>query len=657
MFKKVLIANRGEIACRIIQSCRRLGLSPIAVYSESDRNALHAELADTAWPIGGSQPRESYLAIDAILAAARASGAEAVHPGYGFLSEQADFARQVIRAGLVFVGPDPETIEQMGSKRAAKALMETVGVPVVPGYAGADQDPAHLMDQARSIGFPLLIKAVHGGGGRGMRLVREAGEFAAALESAQRESLASFGDGSVLLERYIENPRHIEVQVLGDRHGRIVHLFERECTLQRRYQKVWEECPSSLAPGESREALLEAALRAAHAVHYVGAGTVEFVVGRTGEFHFLEMNTRLQVEHPVTELVTGLDLVALQLEIASGRPIPFRQEEIRCLGHAIEVRLYAENPQKDFLPTAGRLARLDLPDAIRVDTGYRAGDEIGTDYDALIAKLITHGTTRAASLATLTQALQATWVTPLETNLPLLEGLARHPDVAAGVVDTGFIATHLAELIAEPPPTLHHYAALAWATTRTTETSDPSPWGVRDAFRMGLLPITLRFEGPTGAFKLQVASSRDPRSLHLILDDAEHRVEARWLAPETLWIAVDGISRTGRVRRAHNRLRIDFETGAVNFATPIDCASPERRAESGRDRLVSPFPGRVVKIPVEVDQRVDTDAPLVIIEGMKMEYTLRAPHPGRIRALTCEEGTAVAMDQLLIELDPDPVVP
>ncbi|MHB1544168.1 MAG: acetyl/propionyl/methylcrotonyl-CoA carboxylase subunit alpha [Gammaproteobacteria bacterium] len=657
MFSRVLIANRGEIACRIIQSCHKLGLTAIAVYSEADRYARHIELADEAWPIGESAPSQSYLSVDAILEAARRSRAEAIHPGYGFLSEQAEFARRVMHAGLVFVGPDPDTIEQMGSKRAAKALMETVGVPVVPGYAGDNQDPVFLAAQAQSIGFPLLIKAVHGGGGRGMRLVREIGELPAALESARREALASFGDGSLLLERYIETPRHIEVQILGDRHGRVVHLFERECTLQRRYQKVWEESPSSLPAGESREALLQAALHAARAVRYVGAGTVEFVVDRSGAFHFLEMNTRLQVEHPVTEFVTGLDLVALQFEIAAGHPIPFRQEDVRCEGHAIEVRLYAENPQKDFLPTAGRLDRLDLPDIIRVDTGYRTGDRVGTDYDTLIAKLIAQGPTRAACLAKLVRALAATWVAPLATNLPLLEGLARNPEVAQAHVDTGFITTHLAELILTPEPTLHHLAALAWATTRAWEIDDSSPWGVRDAFRIGHLPATLNFTGPRGPFALTIRSGQDPGSWHLGLDGVEHPVETRWLTPESLWVAVEGCARTGHARRLRNRLRIDFGTDAVDFETHFDDTRPTRPIEQDAGRLVSPFPGRIVKITVCANQAVAAGSPLVIIEGMKMEYTLRAPYPGRIRTVSCEEGAAVAMDQPLMELDPDLVTP
>lgn len=654
MFKKVLIANRGEIACRIIQSCRKLGLSPVAVFSEADRHARHVELADEAFAIGGAAPGQSYLSIDAILEAARQSGAEAIHPGYGFLSEQAEFARRVIQAGLVFVGPDPDTIEQMGSKQAAKALMASVGVPVVPGYAGDEQDLGQLAEHARAIGFPLLIKAVHGGGGRGMRLVREFHELEAALEGARREALTSFGNGALLLERYIDSPRHIEVQILGDRHGQIVHLFERECTLQRRYQKVWEEAPSSLVSSKSRSALLEAALRAAHAVHYVGAGTVEFVVDPQGDFHFLEMNTRLQVEHPVTEFVTGLDLVTLQFDIAAGQPIPFRQEDVRCEGHAIEVRLYAENPEKDFLPTAGPIDRLDLPETIRVDTGYRMGDRLGTDYDTLIAKLIVHAPTRPACLAKLERALADTWIAPLATNLPLLAGLARDPEVARAHVDTGFIAAHLRALIASPQPTPHHLSALVSATTQVAATGDPSPWGLHDAFRMGHLPVTLAYRGPEGPFSITIRAGRDPGSWRLTWAGVEHAVETRWLAPENVWVNVDGQSRTGRVHRAGRLCRVVFDTKAVEFETldeevPTGGATPQ---ETGR--LTSPFPGRVVKIPVHLNERVAAGAPLVIIEGMKMEYTLRAPYPGQVRTLSCEEGVAVGMDQPLIELEPEP---
>ncbi|HET7177001.1 MAG TPA: acetyl-CoA carboxylase biotin carboxylase subunit, partial [Gammaproteobacteria bacterium] len=434
MFKKILIANRGEIACRVIKTCRRLGIKTVAVYSDPDRHALHVEMADEAVHIGPARAAESYLDASRILAAAKATGAEAVHPGYGFLSENEDFAKACKKAGIVFIGPTPEAIDLMGSKSAAKALMEKAGVPVTPGYHGDKQDLKTLETEAKRIGYPLLIKAVAGGGGKGMRIVRAETEFQEALDGAKREAKAAFGDDHVLIEKYLEQPRHIEFQVFGDAHGGAVHLFERECSLQRRFQKVVEETPSPFLDAAMRRKMGEAAVAAAKAVNYVNAGTIEFIVGRDKSFYFMEMNTRLQVEHPITEETTGVDLVEWQLIVAAGGKLPLSQDQIKQKGHAIEVRLYAENADKGFLPAPGRVDVFAPAEGaqVRVDTGVRSGDEIGIFYDPMIAKLTVRGKDRAEAIGHLRAALAQTAVFGLTTNLPLLRGIARHPEFAAG---------------------------------------------------------------------------------------------------------------------------------------------------------------------------------------------------------------------------------
>ncbi len=654
MFRKVLIANRGEIACRIIQTCRRLGLISVAVYSEADRGSLHTLLADEAWPIGPAAPAESYLSIDRLLEAARQSGADAVHPGYGFLSEQADFARRLEEAGLVFVGPRPETIALMGSKREAKALMAQKGIPVVPCYDGTGTDLAAFEQAAARIGFPLLVKAVFGGGGRGMRLVRNPGELADALAGARREAESSFGDGALLLERYIEHPRHIEVQILGDQHGHQIHLFERECTLQRRYQKVWEEAPSSLVGTSARAELLEAALQAARAVDYRGAGTVEFVVGPEGDFYFLEMNTRLQVEHPVTETVTGLDLVALQFEIAAGRPLPIRQEEVRCEGHAIEVRLYAEDPARGFLPTAGPIDCFTLAPDLRVDQGFRAGDRLGTDYDALIAKLIVGGPDRAAALSRMREALARSWVGPLPTNLTLLAGLAAHPTVALGRVDTGFIADRLDELLAPQPVLPHHWAALVWSLLHPPgDGSSRPPWQSSDGFRVGGLAIRL-FVEHGGEDRTLVVRPLEAGAWRLECDEGNYRVEGRIRDAETVMIGVEGEFHPVHLLRADDRIHIACRGIAQVFTLRT---GPRAEGSGGADSFtagcVSPFPGRILEIRVKPGAQVVAGEALMVLEGMKIEYTVKAQRAGRIGSLLCTVGEAVAMDQPLLVFEED----
>ncbi|MDH5255749.1 MAG: ATP-grasp domain-containing protein [Gammaproteobacteria bacterium] len=472
MFGKLLIANRGEIACRIARTARRLGIRTVAVHSSADAGTLHVQLADEAVAIGPAPARDSYLRADAVIAAARATGAGAIHPGYGFLAENADFATACAAAGLVFVGPSVEAIRAMGSKSAAKTLMAAAGIPVVPGYHGDDQSDARLAAEAAVIGYPVLLKAVAGGGGKGMRIVGAPGELPAALAAARREAGAAFGDDRMLVEKYLASPRHLEVQVFGDREGRLVHLFERDCSVQRRHQKVLEEAPAPGLSAGQREALCRLAVDAARAVSYVGAGTVEFIAGPDGQCFFMEMNTRLQVEHPVTEFITGLDLVEWQLRVAAGEPLPLTQEQITLSGHAIEVRLCAEDPARDFLPATGTLAELAFPAAdsgVRVDAGVQAGDAIGIHYDPLLAKLIVHGPDRRTALRRLQAALAGTRVAGVRTNLAFLAALAAHPVFAAGGVDTGFIATHRAELL-EPVP------------ARAGSVADP--WAARDGWRM-----------------------------------------------------------------------------------------------------------------------------------------------------------------------------
>ncbi len=502
MFSRVLIANRGEIACRIIRTCRRLGIQTVAVFSEADAGAQHVRQADVAYPIGGPRPQDSYLRSDAIIDAAKKSGAQAIHPGYGFLSENADFAEACETAGIVFIGPSAESMRKMGSKAGAKELMAGHGVPVVPGYTGADQDPALLAREAQRIGFPLMIKAAHGGGGKGMRIVRKAGEFAANLESCQREAKNAFGRDRVLLERYIETPRHIEFQIFGDSHGNVIHLNERECSAQRRYQKVLEETPSPFLTPELRTRMGDAAIAAGRALGYVNAGTVEFIVGPGADFYFMEINTRLQVEHPVTEMVLHQDLVELQLRVAAGEALPgslMRNKSVPADGHAIELRLYAEDPQQGFLPGSGRLERLRLPapdEHVRIDAGVIEGDTVTIFYDPMIAKLIVWDQTREDALQRMREALMQCDVVGPRSNIDFLERLVRHTAVIEGRIDTGYLDRHLDEFLddgKDANPVALFAAASAWLlheelrSARTAASSgDPhSPWARTDGWRLG----------------------------------------------------------------------------------------------------------------------------------------------------------------------------
>ena len=622
MIASLLIANRGEIARRIIRTARRMAVRTIAVYSEADARAPHVREADAAVCIGPAPAAQSYLRAAAILAAAKAQGAEAIHPGYGFLSENAAFAEAVTAAGLVWVGPPPAAIRAMGLKDAAKSLMAKAGVPVTPGYLGEDQSETRLKAEADRIGYPVLIKAVAGGGGKGMRKVERGAEFEAALQSARREAKAAFGDDRVLLETYVNRPRHIEVQVFGDAHGQVVHLFERDCSLQRRHQKVIEEAPAPGMSPQVRAAVCGAAVKAAQAVGYVGAGTVEFIADaseglRADRVWFMEMNTRLQVEHPVTEAVTGVDLVEWQLRVASGEPLPLAQDQIRLTGHAIEARLYAENPAAGFLPSTGRLSHFRLPEhSVRVDGGVEEGGEITPFYDPMIAKLIAHAPDRDAAAAGLARACAEVEVWPVKTNAGFLARCLADPDFVAGAVDTGFIEARLEALIpsAEPPPEV--LATAAALAVRDADDGEPSPWTALTGFRLnaaGVRRVTLQLDGQAIPVELDGAAKPLP------------------------WVRVG--PRT-----------IVFDAGQAFAFGGSDGGSGA--AEGGGDGVIrSPMPGRIVAVQAKAGQAVERGAPLVTLEAMKMEHVLTAPFDGTVAELAAEVGAQVSEGAILARLD------
>jgi 3-methylcrotonyl-CoA carboxylase alpha subunit len=660
LFGKILIANRGEIACRVIRTARRLGIATVAVYSQADQHALHVELADEAWPIGPPPARESYLNIDAILDAARRSGAEAVHPGYGFLSENAEFAEACAVAGIAFIGPPAAAIRAMGSKAAAKALMARSGVPLVPGYHGEDQDPEHLADEAERIGFPVLIKAAAGGGGRGMRVVAGAGEFAAALAAAKREAAAAFGDDCMLIEKYLEQPRHIEIQIFADSHGNAVHLFERDCSIQRRYQKVIEEAPAPDLDAKRRAAMGKAAVAAARAVGYVGAGTVEFVTERE-RFYFIEMNTRLQVEHPVTEMVTGLDLVEWQLRVAAGETLPVDRLDLALRGHAVEARLYAEDPERGFLPQTGTLHQLRLPpaDIARVDTGVRQGDTVTPFYDALIAKIIVWGEDRPAALKRLRRALAETAVLGVVTNLGLLTRIAAHPEFAAAAIDTGFIERYRDVLLPghrrAPAPALSAAAvarllgrALA-ANGAAVNSADPnSPWAHIEGWRLsgkGHHELVFR----DGTEERTVIAT--PRAGEWLLRVGEETISAfgERRPDGSLTVALDGIRGRATVLE-HGAETGVFLAGENWRLAEIDPLAAREGDDPGAGRLTAPMPGRVTQLLVETGDTVRRGEPLMIIEAMKMEHTVAAPVDGTVEAVRFTVGDLVEEGSELITL-------
>ena len=644
MFERILIANRGEIACRVMRTARSLGVEVVAVYSDADRDAAHVAMADVAVHIGGSAPSDSYLRGEAIITAALETGAEAIHPGYGFLSENPDFVEAVEAAGLVFIGPSADAIRAMGLKDAAKKLMEEAGVPVVPGYHGSNQDPVHLSGAADTIGYPVLIKAVAGGGGKGMRLVERPQDFADALESARGEARTAFGNADVLIEKFVEKPRHVEVQVFGDG-TRAVHLFERDCSLQRRHQKVIEEAPAPGMTPAMRAAMGQAAVRAAEAIGYSGAGTVEFIVDgsdglRADRFWFMEMNTRLQVEHPVTEAITGVDLVEWQLRVAAGEALPARQEELTISGHAFEARLYAEDVPKGFLPATGRLSHLAFPEGCRADSGVRAGDEISPFYDPMIAKVITHGPTRAVALRRLVRALEGTEVAGTVTNLGFLGALARHQGFARGDVDTGLIARDIETLVVAP---LAGPQETALAALAALDLLEGAPAEAGFALWQPLeRDVVLVSDGEEVVVRLRTlsATAHDLRVGETWV--AARRVDGQWRldGQPAPGVAVDG-----------TRITVFGQYGlAFDLVDPL-----ARDSAAGGDAALieAPMPGLVKAVFARAGQAVSKGDRLAVLEAMKMEHSLLAARDGVVAEVLVATGDQVSAGAALVRLEDD----
>jgi 3-methylcrotonyl-CoA carboxylase alpha subunit len=655
MFHTILIANRGEIACRVIRTARRLGIRCIAVYSEADRNSRHVRLADEAHLIGAAPARDSYLVADRIIDVARRAGAQAVHPGYGFLSENAAFADACAAAGLVFIGPPASSIRAMGSKAAAKALMGEAGVPLVPGYHGDAQDVSVFAAACEHIGYPVLIKASAGGGGKGMRVVDDPDALADAIAGARREALASFGDERILVEKFLLRPRHIEIQVFADTHGNCVSLFERDCSIQRRHQKVLEEAPAPGMSAARRQAMGDAAVAAARAVGYVGAGTVEFIA-EGDNFYFMEMNTRLQVEHPVTESITGLDLVEWQLRVAAGEKMPLPPDGLRIGGHAIEARLYAEDPSRDFLPSIGTLRHLRLPataEGVRVDAGVDQGDAITPYYDPMIAKLIVHAPDRPAAVARLRAALDECEVVGVRTNLDLLRAIAAEPDYATATVDTGFIARHPAVLRAEATEDETIILAAAALDTLAShvggvDPADPhSPWAIADAWRLngdGYQDLVLERNGHRTAARAHAAQDGAWR-----LELGAHAVLAS-LTPDgdAARLHLDGAIHRLRILPSPDG-RIVLLRGRNHDVRVIDPLAPPRLERSADGRLTAPIPARVTRVAVTVGDHVTKGGVLLTLEAMKMELSIAAPFDGVVGAVNVVVGDMVAEGSVLVE--------
>ncbi|TFF42112.1 acetyl/propionyl/methylcrotonyl-CoA carboxylase subunit alpha [Pseudomonas sp. RIT623] len=641
----LLVANRGEIACRVMRTAKAMGLTTVAVHSATDRDARHSREADIRVDLGGAKAADSYLVIDKLIAAAKASGAQAIHPGYGFLSENAGFARAIEQAGLTFLGPPACAIDAMGSKSAAKALMEAAGVPLVPGYHGEAQDLETFRAAAERIGYPVLLKASAGGGGKGMKVVEEESQLADALASAQREAQSSFGDARMLVEKYVLKPRHVEIQVFADQHGNCLYLNERDCSIQRRHQKVVEEAPAPGLSPELRQAMGEAAVRAAQAIGYVGAGTVEFLLDARGEFFFMEMNTRLQVEHPVTEAITGLDLVAWQIRVACGEALPISQAQVPLIGHAIEVRLYAEDPANEFLPATGTLAlyRESAPgEGRRVDSGVSEGDVVSPFYDPMLGKLIAWGQDREQARLRLLAMLDEFAIGGLKTNIAFLRRILAHPAFAEAELDTGFIPRHQDVLLPPPqelPAQFWEAAAEAWLQGEPAQLrqDDPaSPWTLRDGLRLGL---------PARS------------SVHLQCDGHEQAVALERSAPSTYCLEGeqlchdhDGLRRRYLAVRRGGTLYLQWqgELHAVSAHDPIAAAEASHSHQGG---LGAPMNGSIVRVLVEPGQVVEAGTALVVLEAMKMEHSIRAPHGGTVKALFCQEGDMVSEGTVLVELE------
>ncbi len=669
MFQTLLIANRGEIACRVAATARRLGMRTVAVYSDADADAQHVRACDQAVRIGGPEPRDSYLKIDAILEAARATGANAIHPGYGFLSENEHFARACEQAGIIFVGPPAQAIAAMGSKSAAKSLMEKAGVPLVPGYHGDNQDPDFLHQQADNIGYPVLIKASAGGGGKGMRIVEESGAFLEALRSCQREAASSFSDDRVLIERYITKPRHIEIQVFGDQHGEYVYLFERDCSVQRRHQKVIEEAPAPGMTPERRQAMGEAAIAAARAVNYVGAGTVEFIAEQDGRFYFMEMNTRLQVEHPVTELITGHDLVEWQLRVADGQPLPAKQDALSIHGHAIEVRIYAENPDKDFLPSIGTLRSLRYPahasftcGEVRIDSGVREGSVISPFYDPMIAKVITHGADREQARRRLIRTLADTQVAGVHTNKTFLQRLLGDEAFAQADLDTGLIPRRHDALFPrdqDVPASVLAFAACAVLTHQGmgAPSTNPDPWGVHDGWRLSG-DYDQKVHVQRGEQAHEILLQRRESQWQITLSHEQHAL--RWQAAQaadladtlTLRLWLGQTEYRAQVLRDGEHLQVaqegsDWTLSVVD--TLANAGTSSQEAHGGR--LTAPMPGKIIALNVGAGDSVKQGDVLLVMEAMKMEHSIQAPADGIVAELFFAVGDQVAEGAELVTME------
>jgi len=655
-FRSLLIANRGEIACRVIRTATAMGLRTVAVYSEADRDAMHVAMADEAVLLGPARARDSYLNIERVIDAARRSGAEAVHPGYGFLSENAEFAQACADAGLVFVGPTAAMMTAMGSKSGSKMLMEKAGVPLVPGYHGDAQDEPTLAKAADRIGFPVLIKASAGGGGRGMRIVGSPGELAGAITSAKREAKAAFGDDRLLIEKFVQNPRHIEVQIIGDSHGNLLSLFERECTLQRRHQKVVEEAPSPTLKDVQREAVCAAARKAAAAVNYVGAGTIEFVSDGRDVF-FIEMNTRLQVEHPVTELITGIDLVEWQLRVAFGEKLPLNQDQIKFNGHAIEARVYAENPHKNFMPSVGRIRTWRTPNqsnGLRIDAGYREGDAVSPHYDAMLAKVIAWAPTRDAAIERLNRGLEQTDIRGIVTNIPFLSALLTHPDVRANAIDTGFIERELNKLTPPraAPGDLELCAAVAailGEEQNAVRTEAHSPWRTAGWIPVGRRQRVFAFRDRQGAEqKITLKYGNGPAALSI---DAREFAFTYSPVDGGFELTLDGIkSHVLAVIEGHE-LYLRTRNGRFDLHW-VDPFGGETEEQVGEDKIVAPLPGTVVALLAQEGAKLEKGAAILTLEVMKMEQTLRAPFAGVLKLIKCRVGDIVQEGVELAEVEP-----
>ncbi|MCA1430525.1 MULTISPECIES: acetyl-CoA carboxylase biotin carboxylase subunit [unclassified Bradyrhizobium] len=645
-FFKVLVANRGEIALRVMRSARKLGLGVVAVYSDADRDALHVREADQAVRIGEALPAQSYLNIPAIIEAAKASGADAVHPGYGFLAENEAFARACKDAGLVFIGPSPQAIEAMGNKAGAKEIMKKAGVPIVPGYQGAEQGDEVMFAEAGKIGFPVMIKAVAGGGGRGMRLVTDAASFPEALRSARSEAKAAFGDAAVILERAIQNPRHIEIQVFGDSHGNAIHLGERDCSVQRRHQKLIEEAPSPAVTPELRAKMGEVAVSAVKALRYEGAGTLEFLLDQSGAFYFMEMNTRLQVEHPVTEAITGLDLVELQLRVARGEPLLIKQQDIRFSGHAIEVRLCSEDAAQDFMPQSGRMARWQVPEGIRVEHALQPGSEIPPFYDSMIAKLISHGANREEARGRLIVGLEQLTAFGVTTNQAFLLSCLRHPGFAKGEATTAFIGAHRNELLA-PRADAAFKIALAGLLLYVTNPRAPSWQGGRSLSATFPLPAKIDIGGD--AHELDITRERDG-SYTVIADGCQEKFDIDQLDSDAVRFRHAGVMDSAKFLRDGDRLYLQHR-GIPLAVNDLTLAAPQAAASNGGDGKVrAAMNGRVVAVLVKPGDRVTAGQPVLTLEAMKMEHVHKAGINGVVSAIDVAEGEQVTTGRIVAEI-------